>query len=406
MAKFTEFNLLDEAFIDTDLQIPDFNKLKQDRQQRNATILKEFEINEHESSISVIENNAAMKIQRLFRGFLGRKKYVDVLYESVLVGEENLLKKQQQQVQDGEILIENYRIERELEETDSVSRNRTRLFNANAAIIQRAWREHKNVFPKDHICCACEDDYPDLYDYYSRTETICFCCEKHRDMTNKQRMSLDLSKEELDFNEDTTLSTAVSSQASVEWSSISSVLNSGHHTKRVSNSIGMPDIRNKIETNQDVNLMSINDCESDDVNNNNINNDYDDIEIGISPSIKDLDMDIANTYITHYHLNKNSKTQGPLEESTQALESLTIHKEHQELQENIDVLKQTEEVRFNAKSINELKKMVQNLQNDIAEKNLELLKELMVRDDLYTTHEALLMDADNLSRNATQIRKT
>ena len=49
---------------------------------------------------------------------------------------------------------------------------------------------------------------------------------------------------------------------------------------------------------------------------------------------------------------------------------------------------------ISSRSKGELKSLIKQLQNDISRKNLELLKELMIRDELYSVNESLLKKAD------------
>ena len=92
----------------------------------------------------------------------------------------------------------------------------------------------------------------------------------------------------------------------------------------------------------------------------------------------------------------------PVEASTRVLESLKIHEEH-ERRKYIEA-KEKEQKEHDAmsevhrKNVDELKAMKDTLEARIAQINLELVQELMARDELHSHHEALLMDADDLSR--------
>ncbi|XP_065661019.1 uncharacterized protein LOC136084621 [Hydra vulgaris] len=158
--------------------IPNFSELAKERVQRNNLFL-----NGIRSELEISSKDlAAIKIQKVYRGYVGRKKYFGILYESIQKSEILSKQYQEQLAIESEALIDSYRIERELEDNDVVERNKLRFLNANASVIQRVWRKKKRgLAKKEHICCFCNDEYyPSLYEYYSKTRKICFCCEKHK----------------------------------------------------------------------------------------------------------------------------------------------------------------------------------------------------------------------------------
>ena len=83
--------------------------------------------------------------------------------------------------------MENYRIESETSDCDTVDKNRARLLHTSATLIQRTWRDFKRSQQQqqsgdlvEHLCCPCNTDYPAVFEYYQTTDTVCFCCAQHR----------------------------------------------------------------------------------------------------------------------------------------------------------------------------------------------------------------------------------
>jgi IQ calmodulin-binding motif. len=234
----TEFDLLKDLDIGCSfVELPDLEQLKINRYKRNENVL--LSLKQGPSQIGdyvagdIERNVSALKIQKIFRGYLGRKRYLNILNDIVLESENELMRQQKLQTLEGEILIENYRLEVELEETDDLSRNKSRYHHANAAIIQRAWRESRrnNLCEKEHICCDCNDEFPDLFEYYSETKTLCFCCDFHRDLTNKERLDL-FAKENFIAQANNVISGENLDTPSVAWETIGAVLNERiYHTK-------------------------------------------------------------------------------------------------------------------------------------------------------------------------------
>ena len=106
------------------------------------------------------------------------------MYERVVADEEAFKLQQLQQVEEGEllVLVENYRIESETSDCDTVDKNRARLLHSSATLIQRTWRDFKRSQQQivEHLCCPCNTDYPAVFEYYQTTDTVCFCCDEHR----------------------------------------------------------------------------------------------------------------------------------------------------------------------------------------------------------------------------------
>lgn len=90
-----------------------------------------------------VEEAAAISIQAYFRGYLARKLFVQLLYERFIKEEEEREAKMREQVEEGEILVENYRLNLEMEENTCLRKNLRRGIECDVITIQRAWRQHK-----------------------------------------------------------------------------------------------------------------------------------------------------------------------------------------------------------------------------------------------------------------------
>ncbi|XP_078381119.1 uncharacterized protein LOC144663911 isoform X3 [Oculina patagonica] len=89
------------------------------------------------------EEVAAIIIQAHFRGYLARKLFVQLLYEKFVKEEEEREAKTREQVEEGELLVENYRLNLEMEENTCLRKNLRRGVECDVITIQRAWRQHK-----------------------------------------------------------------------------------------------------------------------------------------------------------------------------------------------------------------------------------------------------------------------
>lgn len=338
---------------DFSFNIPDITKLKQDRKLRNNSCIKKIEehaiLPDEKTEKLSLQDHAAIKIQKVFRGYIGRKLYNQTLYNAVLNDEESFYKYRDLQVKEGEILIANYKMKHELEDTDDLDRNRFRLMNNNAIVLQRFWRKkHKYKYKqKDHICCPCHEDYPDLYEYYEQTEVICFCCDEHR-LTG--------------YVED-------------EYFSIPTYVNdSGKMTDWFKTAL-----KNGSNLDNNDNFIS-------------------DLENGIKLASFEDRLLASNNYnmnVIPSH-ESNSDELEPFKESTRILKSLEIHEESENKIEK-SFSNGTNTNNLHEMNLAELHGLVQILEYDISVKNLELVQELMTRDELHTCHEALLMEADDLT---------
>ncbi|XP_072033868.1 uncharacterized protein [Amphiura filiformis] len=130
------------------LDSPDVNTMRQDRRDRtraamlalDPALTKSVLPKSHNLSI---EEQAAICIQCHFRGYLGRQRYIQLLYEQFAQEEEMRRLRTLRQCEEGELLIENHKLEIEFEDNHCIRRNRSQRFLSNVITIQRAWRKYK-----------------------------------------------------------------------------------------------------------------------------------------------------------------------------------------------------------------------------------------------------------------------
>lgn len=89
------------------------------------------------------EEVSAICIQRHFRGYRGRKTYLQALLHKFEEDEKLRGKKILQQLEEGELLLENHRLEVELEENQCLRRNKEQRRLSHILTIQRAWKRYK-----------------------------------------------------------------------------------------------------------------------------------------------------------------------------------------------------------------------------------------------------------------------
>eukprot|EP00112_Aurelia_sp_Birch-Aquarium-sp1_P023444 Seg699.6 transcript_id=Seg699.6/GoldUCD/mRNA.D3Y31 product="Schwannomin-interacting protein 1" protein_id=Seg699.6/GoldUCD/D3Y31 len=172
---------LDEN-IDASLPLPNLENIKKERTTRTRQAMEAInpslahKLLPKEQCLTR-QDKAAIAIQRIFRGYLARKEFVERLYEKYVQEEEEMEARQRMQVEEGEILIDTYHLQNELDDKATLRRNRARSANAHATTIQRAWKSFKRrqqgvVIPDDPIFIGrAEDGYnEDEFPYQPQTE--------------------------------------------------------------------------------------------------------------------------------------------------------------------------------------------------------------------------------------------
>ncbi|XP_061192982.1 uveal autoantigen with coiled-coil domains and ankyrin repeats-like isoform X2 [Saccostrea echinata] len=138
----------------------DPNKIRNDRHERNlqtmmaadSEIAKKMFPQDFCKPNSQTEK-AAVTIQKYARGYLGRKKYVELLCDQFEKDQSIMQLKIKEQVEEGELLVENHRLEVLLDDNLTRRRNKSRQYITDIITIQRAWRSYLRRKNRDH-----EDD--------------------------------------------------------------------------------------------------------------------------------------------------------------------------------------------------------------------------------------------------------
>lgn len=128
----------------------DTNKLRNDRFERNLQTMMAADsevakkmFSEETCKPNTVKERAAIVIQKYFRGHLGRKKYLTLLCEEFEKEQSIMQLKIKEQVEEGELLVENHQLEVLLDDNMTTRRNRSRHYLADIITIQRAWRSHR-----------------------------------------------------------------------------------------------------------------------------------------------------------------------------------------------------------------------------------------------------------------------
>lgn len=137
-----------DVTVDNTLQVLDMGAIKKNSYNRtraamaavNPTLAKKILPLPNQLSR---EESAAICIQAHFRGYLARKIFVQLLYEKYMKEDEEMEARRKQQVEEGELLVENYRLNLEMVESSCLRKNLRRGLECDVITIQRAWREHK-----------------------------------------------------------------------------------------------------------------------------------------------------------------------------------------------------------------------------------------------------------------------
>ncbi|XP_013392216.1 uncharacterized protein LOC106160229 isoform X2 [Lingula anatina] len=132
---------------DLSLDRPNIDQLRQDRMDRNRAVMEALDPQAAKTTIPQVDKlsaaeHAAVCIQSHYRGHLGRKKYTELLYQQFEKEEALRYEKMQKQLEEGELLVANHKLEVELDDDNTKRRNKSRHFEASAITIQRAWRHH------------------------------------------------------------------------------------------------------------------------------------------------------------------------------------------------------------------------------------------------------------------------
>ncbi|OWF49095.1 J domain-containing protein DDB_G0295729-like isoform X2 [Mizuhopecten yessoensis] len=132
---------------DVQLHQPDLEQLKHDRFERNRHVMETLDKRAAKAAFPQVSpldkyEQAALCIQRNYRGYIGRKLYTDFLYDKYAKEEQARLEKMLAQYEEGELLVENHKLEVLLDDNTTTRRNRSRNYLSHVITIQRAWRSY------------------------------------------------------------------------------------------------------------------------------------------------------------------------------------------------------------------------------------------------------------------------
>ncbi len=90
------------------------------------------------------KNLSAKKIQKVFKGFLARKKYQEMLYDHYSEEEVKAMERERLRMEEGLIMLENVRLEENIREKQFLLRQKELERNWAATVIQRRYRSFKS----------------------------------------------------------------------------------------------------------------------------------------------------------------------------------------------------------------------------------------------------------------------
>ncbi|XP_050395068.1 uncharacterized protein LOC126812891 isoform X1 [Patella vulgata] len=139
-----DLNLMPDPII---LKEEDLDLLRQERQERVKSAMKEAnprimkQILPKEKPLNAYDD-AAVCIQKHYRGYRGRKQYEEKLYKLFTEEENKIAEKMKQQVKEGELLVDSHKLEVLLDDDTTARKNRDRQYLSKVIILQRAWKSH------------------------------------------------------------------------------------------------------------------------------------------------------------------------------------------------------------------------------------------------------------------------
>ena len=97
------------------------------------------------------EDQAATRVQSLYRGFKGRKVYLEKLFQKFQLEEENRMYIQKYQVEEGELLIREQNARLQLQDAKLIVKNRRATTEYNARLIQKYYRKWRRKTGRQEI---------------------------------------------------------------------------------------------------------------------------------------------------------------------------------------------------------------------------------------------------------------
>lgn len=89
--------------------------------------------------------SSAIKIQKIFKGFVARKMFKDLLYNHYIEEEERAFNQEKLRMEEGLIMLENIELEEKIKEKQFLIRQKELERNWAATVIQRRYRTFKSL---------------------------------------------------------------------------------------------------------------------------------------------------------------------------------------------------------------------------------------------------------------------
>ncbi|KAK3698552.1 hypothetical protein QZH41_014474 [Actinostola sp. cb2023] len=378
------------------------------------------------------EERAAICIQSYVRGFLARRNYIDLLYEQYEQEEQERLERRRQQVEEGELLVENYKLQTEMNDNTCIRRNQRRSLDCTAVTIQRAWRNYRRRKYQESI--KPNPTLNPLWSVVDRSDTNFMIrtnpfqkitnheetYEEEEDQTDVFNDSLEQATEELmrhslsttsDFDllgsENFEYSPSDLDNIHMEfpspttdWESIESCLNSEGETHENQNlqSLNLTDFTIKAK---DLQICFVDDALSDDADEDGLDikeyvidkQDIDDEEKRDSGCVAgDEDECFLIKTVSPDDLVNTSVSQ---QESQHVMLELSRHEANQE--KKLTVQGWTVE-KLQVLMLDEIRALGENLTQLIQAQNEVLVRELMMRDALHLKQDSMLMEVEDTTK--------
>ena len=97
-----------------------------------------------------IHSMSAVKIQKVFKGYLARKKFEEILCQYYIEVEEKAFNQERLKMEQGLIMLENIQLEEKIREKQFLLKQKEIERNWAATVIQRKFRIHKKEIEKSH----------------------------------------------------------------------------------------------------------------------------------------------------------------------------------------------------------------------------------------------------------------
>ncbi|XP_029197962.2 uncharacterized protein LOC114963013 isoform X1 [Acropora millepora] len=373
------------------------------------------------------EESAAVCIQAHFRGYLARKIFVQLLYDKYMKEHEEMEARRKQQVEEGELLVENYRLNVEVEENSFLRKNHRRGMECDVITIQRAWREYKrksqNTWCPDSVgtysgtfrirtnpfTASSEDDLSDVFNDSLEQVT-------EENFRNTEKYGLRRSICDSEWNIESVSSQPELPSPTTDWESIESCLTSEGETQDLEHSEPIDSSSDRLKQ-FSLKPKDLQICFVDDT------------------LLSDIEGDEDSCLIKEYIIDKQEisdeekRDSGCVAGDDEMSESFSIKTVNPEALKSQDISQaETEKVllelkkqdsdcgekdekysivmsgwterRLNELTVAELRELEKNMAQLIEAQNEVLVTELMTRDSLHLKQDSLLMEVEDASKLA------